>query len=383
MRFFTTLASVLVSAAAFRAVSAHDDHDMTAEELVEYRRNFAVSTRELHTRCGSQIAARRAKRHAERRRAAGALGKRAILPRDDGLVGNNASCQLTPEVTQGPYHILGELVRQNITQGQGGVPLQVEADFVDYETCEPVIAWIDAWHANATGYYSGYIAETGSALSGGGGFSGAGGSGPGGDNSSMSITGSMSMMPTATGGNASTTTSASYDYTSGADSTSAGSMLDTDVDDEENFLRGAFYTDPNGHLTMYSIVPGWYSGRAPHFHIKVYPEGYLADNGSFFANGSAVHTGQFFFDMDFYAEVAALSPYSSNSISWENATKNADDQWYPYQSAEDYNADMEITYIGETLQEGVIGEIVVGLNMSWQSPQLSTQWWVNNSTDSD
>lgn len=42
---------------------------------------------------------------------------------------------------------------------------------------------------------------------------------------------------------------------------------------------------------MYSIVPGWYSGRAVHFHIKVYTEdnGSIADNGTFIA-GSAVQS---------------------------------------------------------------------------------------------
>jgi hypothetical protein len=43
-------------------------------------------------------------------------------------------------------------------------------------------------------------------------------------------------------------------------------------------------------------------------HIKVYPEGSVADNGSFVASGSAVHTGQFFFDNDTLNAVAATCP---------------------------------------------------------------------------
>lgn len=31
-------------------------------------------------------------------------------------------------------------------------------------------------------------------------------------------------------------------------------------------------------------------------HIKVYPEGSVAKNGTFVPHGSAVHTGQFFYD---------------------------------------------------------------------------------------
>ncbi len=57
---------------------------------------------------------------------------------------------------------------------------------------------------------------------------------------------------------------------------------------------------------MYSIFPGWCmcflslrpevnlkmrildTQRAQHFHIKVYPEGEIAENGTFIAGGSAV-----------------------------------------------------------------------------------------------
>ncbi len=32
------------------------------------------------------------------------------------------------------------------------------------------------------------------------------------------------------------------------------------------------------------------SGRAQHYHIKAYPEGYIAENGTFIATGSAVQS---------------------------------------------------------------------------------------------
>lgn len=75
-------------------------------------------------------------------------------------------CILTPEVTQGPYHILGELVRQNITENQrkrppallsyfsliyfsplAGVPFEVDIDFIDIATCEPVSVWLTYQYA--------------------------------------------------------------------------------------------------------------------------------------------------------------------------------------------------------------------------------------------
>lgn len=172
---------------------------------------------------------------------------------------------------------------------------------------------------------------------------------------------------------ADTSATTSYGAYSGADATSAASMLNTAVDDNSTFLRGVWQTDEDGHLTMYSIVPGWYSGRAQHFHIKAYPEGEIAENGTFTAGGSAVHTGQFFFDNDTLQAVAVNPIYAANAISWSDAVSNEDDQWYPYQTATGYDADMDITWVGDDLTDGLIGTITVGLNMSYTSLELSTQ----------
>lgn len=37
-----------------------------------------------------------------------------------------------------------------------------------------------------------------------------------------------------------------------------------------DFLRGRQTTDSTGQVTFTSIYPGWYSGRAPHFHVHIY-----------------------------------------------------------------------------------------------------------------
>jgi len=72
------------------------------------------------------------------------------------LFAGNASCALVPEQTIGPYYVAGELIREDITEGQRGVPLHVEVEFVDVANCEavPQLA-IDLWQCNATGVYSG------------------------------------------------------------------------------------------------------------------------------------------------------------------------------------------------------------------------------------
>jgi hypothetical protein len=37
--------------------------------------------------------------------------------------------------------------------------------------------------------------------------------------------------------------------------------------------------------------------------------------------------------------------------------------WYPYQAALGYNADLDITWVGSDISDGLLGSITVGLNM--------------------
>lgn len=50
-----------------------------------------------------------------------------------------------------------------------------------------------------------------------------------------------------------------------------------------NFLRGVQRTNASGVARFDTIFPGWYRGRTPHIHMKV------------FVSGGEVHTGQVFF----------------------------------------------------------------------------------------
>ncbi|KAJ1335667.1 protocatechuate 3,4-dioxygenase, beta subunit [Microdochium nivale] len=72
------------------------------------------------------------------------------------LFAGNASCALVPEQTIGPYFVAGELIREDITEDQTGVPLHVEIQFVNVRDCSavPELA-VDIWSCNATGVYSG------------------------------------------------------------------------------------------------------------------------------------------------------------------------------------------------------------------------------------
>jgi len=73
---------------------------------------------------------------------------------------NNVSCVLTPEVTYGPYFVSGELIRSDVVDGQAGIAMHLEYEYIDINTCEPVEGlYIDTWNANATGVYSGVQAS--------------------------------------------------------------------------------------------------------------------------------------------------------------------------------------------------------------------------------
>jgi hypothetical protein len=76
------------------------------------------------------------------------------------LFSGNNSCILSPEVTQGPYWVQGELVREDITDNQEGIPFTLDIQIIDVKTCKPVPeAFLEIWHCNSTGVYSGVIAN--------------------------------------------------------------------------------------------------------------------------------------------------------------------------------------------------------------------------------
>ncbi|KAH7332776.1 Intradiol ring-cleavage dioxygenase [Rhizoctonia solani] len=358
VQLFTIIA---VASYATSTVLAHAPINPSHTALLKRRNENLDLQRRLAEKCGPELARRRAERLARRAVRAGVpleeLHKRAgLAPRQSTDNSTEGTCILTPEVTQGPYHVLGEMVRQNITDGQAGLPLTVEVDFIDVETCKAVPnVWVDAWHCNSTGYYSGYISMTGAELSNGGGFGGGNGSAP----PDMTMSGSALPTGTASAGNGTSAT------------TTAASSSST-----KNAYSGA--ADSDGHWTMHSIFPGWYSGRSIHFHVKVYENGSVADNGTFVA-GRAMHTGQFFFNESITQEVAALSPYNTNEVT---RLTNDEDQWYAYENAVGYDATMDVVYAGSSISDGLIGSIIVGLNTSYTSIELSTQWWTGNSSSS-
>jgi len=81
----------------------------------------------------------------------------------EGLV----RCVLSPEQTEGPFHLDLDRVRRDITEEKPGVPLTLRLRVVDASTCRPIRrAAVDVWHCDAAGVYSGVQGDTGTFLRG-------------------------------------------------------------------------------------------------------------------------------------------------------------------------------------------------------------------------
>ncbi|USP76272.1 aromatic compound dioxygenase [Curvularia clavata] len=163
--------------------------------------------------------------------------------------GKRAACTLDVELTEGPYWVAGELIREDILSGQEGVITHVDVNLIDVSTCKPVPnAYVELWGSNSTGVYGGVQARTN------------------GDGSS---------------------------------------------DLNSNALRGVQPTGPNGTASFITIIPGHYEGRTNHLHTIVHHNAELLPNNTI-AGGSISHVGQFFFEDQLRNEVEAYAPYNLN-----------------------------------------------------------------------
>ncbi|KAK1473301.1 hypothetical protein CTAM01_16138 [Colletotrichum tamarilloi] len=190
-----TVSRLALAAIALTGVTAHpgEKHDPHVHKReMALRRSVAASTRRALDACAGSAADIALKQRAIQRREAKLKelrAKRAIsatapirrraesdlttwaavdhkssagytLDTDPAtLFAQNTTCVVVPETTIGPYWVAGELIRSEMTDGQSGVPLHLDVQFVDVSTCAGVPEiLIDAWHCNATGVYSGVSA---------------------------------------------------------------------------------------------------------------------------------------------------------------------------------------------------------------------------------
>jgi protocatechuate 3,4-dioxygenase beta subunit len=116
----------------------------------------------------------------------------------------------------GPYFRNAALERFDITEGLPGVRLELTLRLLHPDCTTPLAdAWVDIWHCDAGGRYSGWSA---------------------------------------------------IDPNVEAPSGEIGSIPRTD---DDTYLRGHRLSDENGQVSFLTVFPGFYAGRATHIHVAV------------------------------------------------------------------------------------------------------------------
>ncbi|CAI7610001.1 unnamed protein product [Penicillium bialowiezense] len=270
---FATFSIYLVSLLALVA-EAHLPKSFDPSELTTHA--------EIINRCGPHVAAQKRNQRALRRREISVdLNDKETTyeihgsaPKYDFI--KNWTNVLTPETSDGPYfYPQSQTLRQDIREGQPGVPLSLEIGVVDTNTCEPMEdVLVDIWHCNATGSYSSFTGLSPN-------------------------TPFMELYTNASNGGSLNITEGLPDL----------SWLATD---NTTFLRGMWPTNRQGVTSFTTIFPGFYVQRAIHIHVQVHTNWSVVSNGTI-SHGPIVSTGQIFIDEALEDEIMALEPYASHT----------------------------------------------------------------------
>lgn len=138
------------------------------------------------------------------------------------LISSNV-CMVQPQASEGPFYLDPDMVRSDIREDREGVPVGLAIQVVTANCDFVPDARVDLWHCDAAGEYAGF--------------------------------------------------------------TQLGDRYAGD-EGSATFLRGTQFTDNTGVAKFTTIYPGFYPGRTPHFHYKV------------FLNDRTVLTSQFFLPED-------------------------------------------------------------------------------------
>lgn len=123
----------------------------------------------------------------------------------------------------------------------------------------------------------------------------------------------------------------------------------------QNWLRGYQITDANGVVTFTTIIPGWYSGRTTHIHLRLrskYSEASSTTDGT--------NTTQLFFPQDLIDTLSSsVTPYSAEG---NNPITNATDRVYSQQ----VDGETLLTLSG-SVAGGYTADITIGLPITARS----------------
>ncbi|KAI3557875.1 hypothetical protein CABS01_07719 [Colletotrichum abscissum] len=217
--------------------------------------------------------------------------------RDDG-------CVLSIETTEGPFYVEGELDRFDLTDGQSGIPMYLDLQIIDTETCQPVPdIWVEVWHTNSTGIYSGVVSKA----------NGAGEADP-----------------------------------SNADKT---------------FHRGLRKTNANGAVWFGTNLPGHYSGRTPHIHIMTHVPGTERLANGTIQDNVATHAGQLFLDQKLVDTFRKHERYAANE---QTFIENKQDYYFRQEAnfTDPVMSYVLLDHEDRDIEKGVMAWKLVGVNMT-------------------
>ncbi|KAG3107654.1 hypothetical protein PI124_g13388 [Phytophthora idaei] len=250
------VATAIAACTLFDSSSAHQE--LTRRALsTDQRKLFAQTAQASLTKCSTTESSRKLQERV--------VARLTVDTTSSVLFDGETTFIVEPELTEGPYYVRGELIRTDMREKQTGVTMYVDVQVINVNDCKPVKnMYVDLWHANATGVYSGVVAST---------------NGNSADQSNL----------------------------------------------QNTFLRGVTPTDEDGVAEMISIFPGHYAGRTTHAHFIGNYGGTVLSNKTY-SGASVAHVGQFFFfEQDLIDAMEAVTPYSTNK---QTLTTTASDKIY-------------------------------------------------------
>ncbi|CAE6531306.1 unnamed protein product [Rhizoctonia solani] len=394
-----SLKFVALGLMAMNGVGAHPGDDEFIHPADVGRRQLEATERHIQVRkCASQIAAHVAARKAKRALAgrprmhrrgldslpqgitpwrrhgqitARAVGDASPLATTEGPTYTsiqNSTCVTAPEVTEGPYYINNELVRNDIREDQAGINLLLDIGVIDTTTCQPLEdAFVEIWSCNATGSYAGFTQVS---------------LGPPPNGTAPPPTGTVSET-----GTASATTS--LGPPTGGPGRPGGPPPSQGMSDQLTFLRGGAPTNENGILEFKAIYPGFYTGRTIHIHTMVQTNYTVFANGTIGSKlgdlhhvgqvsatvgsklGDLHHVGQIFFDDALNDQVVALPTYSNTT---HTRTRNEQDRILQGANTDGYNSYADAELLGKSIEDGVLAYITIGVDTSRHVNITSTNY---------
>ncbi|KDN34881.1 hypothetical protein RSAG8_12068, partial [Rhizoctonia solani AG-8 WAC10335] len=307
---------------------AHPEDDEIAHPYDLARRQLEANSRHAATsKCARQIAEYNSARRMKRSLSTGITkedvqeipGSSYEVPEKEQptykTIQNN-TCIVAPEVTEGPYFVQNEFLRNDLREDQPGVDL-----FLDIEP------WSKSGPATPP----------------------------------ASTRASLPRLPHWLNLSPPQPLPASTDplFTNSATrSAIVKSELENttgDKTDELTWLRGAYPTNDNGLVEFKTKYPGYYTGRAIHIHTIVTTNWTYLTNGTVVSkSGNTRHIGQIFFDEELSDQVLATPAYQNST---QIRLENYRDAILSVQNSHGHNAFVDPVMVGETVEDGVLAYI--------------------------